>query len=33
VENGQVLNPPATVPLTEVPVEIENGKIVTGGTS
>jgi nitrite reductase/ring-hydroxylating ferredoxin subunit len=33
VENGQVLNPPATVPLTEVPVEIENGKIVTGRTS
>ncbi|MDH6227521.1 MULTISPECIES: Rieske (2Fe-2S) protein [Streptomyces] len=29
VENGQVLNPPATVPLTEVPVEVENGKIVT----
>ncbi|MGW0931376.1 Rieske (2Fe-2S) protein [Streptomyces sp. NPDC002644] len=32
-ESGQVLNPPATVPLTEVPVEVENGKIVTGKAS
>jgi Rieske Fe-S protein len=31
--NGQVLNPPATVPLTEVPVKVENGKIVTAGAS
>ncbi|WP_151772715.1 Rieske (2Fe-2S) protein [Streptomyces abyssomicinicus] len=31
--NGQVLNPPATVPLTEVPVKVENGKIVTAQAS
>ncbi|WP_448317783.1 Rieske (2Fe-2S) protein [Streptomyces sp. CO7] len=32
-ENGQVVNPPATVPLTEVPVKVENGKIVTAQAS
>jgi nitrite reductase/ring-hydroxylating ferredoxin subunit len=33
VENGQVTHPPASVPLTEVPVEVADGKIVTGKAS
>jgi Rieske Fe-S protein len=31
--NGQVVDPPATVPLTEVPVQVRDGKIVTAEAS